>query len=519
MDSKNSESQTNSITKEHGGRKAGLRFDVHSLSTRLMAAFCLILIVVIGVTSTIHYNNMRSSLIASLDSKAQSKLNSLIPLCASYFSNFETDLVAQLGNSVQAEDEISFVRISGVDGEDYFRDDETAKPEGARIYERDIIGEEEQYGKIQIGLDTRSLEIELRKSLLYSFGIGIVGVLIGVVVSFFLARSITQPLIRMSCMLEDIAQGAGDLTQRLDESSKNELGTLAHWFNIFVAKLQTTIGQAGDSTNRLASSAEKVASIADKTNRNLDRQQSDTEQVTTAMTKMVNSVEEVARNAVDTAQLSSTALREAEQGQSMVASTKQAIGSLAKKVDHASDAIKKLGQECDNIGSILGIIQGIADQTNLLALNASIEAARAGEQGRGFAVVADEVRTLASRTQQSTYEISEMIDHLQSGAQQAIQAMDEGREQVEKSVQRASDASRSLSSITESAQEINLRSTQIANATEQQSSVTDGINRNLVSINDIGHHTARGSELTAEASEELSQLAEELRSLMAQFKA
>ena len=495
-----------------------MKFSFHNLSTRLIGTFCLILILVIGITTTIHYDNMKSSLIASLDSKAQSKLNSLIPLCASYFSNFETDLVAQLGSSVQAEDEISFVVITGTDGEEYFRDDETAKPEGARVYERDIIGEDEQFGKIQIGLDTSALEIELRKSLLYSFGIGIVGVLLGVVVSFFLARSITQPLIRMTCMLEDIAQGAGDLTQRLDESAKNELGTLAHWFNIFITKLQTTIGQAGDSTNRLASSAEKVASIADKTNRDLDRQQSETEQVATAVTQMVSSVEEVARNAVDTAQFSSTALKEAEQGQSMVASTKQAIGSLAQKVDHASNAIKKLGEECNNIGSILGIIQGIADQTNLLALNASIEAARAGEQGRGFAVVADEVRTLASRTQQSTFEISEMIEHLQSGAQQAIQAMDEGQEQVEESVQRASDASKSLSSITDSAHEINLRSTQIATATEQQSSVTDGINHNLVSINDIGHHTANGSEQTAEASEELSQLAEELRSLMAQFK-
>ncbi len=508
------------VHKCHGraSKKSRWAFSIHSLSTRLIAAFCLIMTLIIGSTSTIHYHNMRSSLFDALDSKAESKLNSLSPLCASYFANFETDLIEQLGNSVQSEEEITYVVITGADGEEYFRDDETIRVEGARIYERDIVANEEQFGTIQIGLSTHSLHAELRKGLFYSFGSGVFSLLIGVAVSFYLARSITRPLVKMSDMLEDIAHGAGDLTQRLDESAKNELGTLAHWFNKFVVKLQTIIGQAGESINQFALSAEKVAMIADKTNHKLNDEQGEIEQVAAAMSQMIGSVEDVNRNAADTAQLTTSALKEAEQGQIMVASAKQAIGFLAQKVESATDVIRKQGEECEKIGGILGIIQGVADQTNLLALNAAIEAARAGEQGRGFAVVADEVRTLATRTQQSTHEITEMIGRLQAGAHQSIEAMVEGHVQVKESVERASDASKSLSSIIELSQKISQSGTQIAHTTEKQSYVAEGINHNVVSIKDIGRHTASGSQQTTKASEELSQLAEELRILMAQFK-
>lgn len=518
--SKTTQANLTSVLSAQGGtgtRKLN-RFDIHSLSTRLIGIFCLILILAIGATTAIHYHNMKTSLIAAMDSKAQSKLNTLAPLCATYFSNFEMDLVAQLGRSVQDEDEIGFVVITEEEGQEYFRDNETAQRDEVRVYERGIVADDALLGKIQIGLDSSALKIELQKILLYSFVIGMIAVLTGVVVSLFLSRSITRPLVRMSRMLEDIAQGAGDLTQRLDDSEKNELGNLAYWFNIFVSRLQTIITQAGGSTNHLASEIERVAENAKESRRAAEQQQTMIAKAVTAIDEMVCTVREIASDAAETAQSANATQSEAKQGQSMVSSTKQAIGVLAEEIENASEIITMLGDECDSIGGILTLIKAIADQTNLLALNASIEAARAGEQGRGFAVVADEVRTLASRTQHATQDIGEVIERLQTGAHQAMAAMEEGRNQAEKSVQRASDASQYLTSVTDAAQDISDRSRHIANATEEQLRVTGGINHNMASIDEICINTSQVAQLTATASEALSHLAVELQRLMAQFR-
>jgi len=227
---------------------------------------------------------------------------------------------------------------------------------------------------------------------------------------------------------------------------------------------------------------------------------------------------EVANNAAQAATAADEANQRAGRGREVVEQVRHSIEILADKVRSGADAIKQVEQESDAIGQILDVIRGIAEQTNLLALNAAIEAARAGEQGRGFAVVADEVRTLASRTQESTSEIQAMIERLQSGTQQAVEVMEQGQTQANGSVELAQSANEVLQAITEAVHQISLMNTQIATASEEQSAVAEEINRSVISISEIAEATAEGAQRATGSSGRVAELANELKSLTAQFK-
>jgi methyl-accepting chemotaxis protein len=268
----------------------------------------------------------------------------------------------------------------------------------------------------------------------------------------------------------------------------------------------------------LASAAEEMSAIMEETHRGTQQQQSETSQVVTAMNQMTATVQEVARHATEAAAAANNADQASIEGKQVVINTMKAIEDLSSEVHSAASVIGQLEKDSENIGAVLDVIKGIAEQTNLLALNAAIEAARAGEQGRGFAVVADEVRTLASRTQQSTQEIQEMIEKLQAGAQSAVKVMDDSRSRAEDSVSQAAQAGTSLEAITRAVSQITDMNTQIATAAEQQSSVAEEINRNVVNISDIVDRTAEGAQQTSTASEELANLAGQLQQLVNQFK-
>jgi len=194
------------------------------------------------------------------------------------------------------------------------------------------------------------------------------------------------------------------------------------------------------------------------------------------------------------------------------------INHLADDVEQGASAVNQLREDSENVGTVLDVIRGIAEQTNLLALNAAIEAARAGEQGRGFAVVADEVRTLAGRTQESTQEIQEMIESLQTGSKEAVELMTQSSEQTLSGVQQTGKAGEALTAIANEVERINDMNTQIASAAEEQSSVAEEINHNVVSISQVTSETAQGAEQTARASEDLANLATDLQNMVARFK-
>lgn len=310
----------------------------------------------------------------------------------------------------------------------------------------------------------------------------------------------------------------GDLTVRCTHDTKDELGQVADAFNVICDKFNTVIQELTGTTIQLASAAEETSVITGETSSRIQQQQSETGMVATAMTEMVATVQDVARNAAEAEQSAHQADSLTHEGRSVAAQALSATRDLACEVEQTAAVIKNLETDSNTIGGVLDVIRGIAEQTNLLALNAAIEAARAGEQGRGFAVVADEVRTLAGRTQQSTQEIQTMIERLQLGAKEAVDAMQKGQVKAEHSLKQVEQADLALTEINKAVTRIKDMNTQIATAAEQQGAVADEINRNIVSINDLSTQSAHGAQQTAVASTQQAQLAADLQTMASKFR-
>jgi methyl-accepting chemotaxis protein len=283
--------------------------------------------------------------------------------------------------------------------------------------------------------------------------------------------------------------------------------------------LQAFVIDVRSAIELLGSSSEHLRLTTDETNHEMQMEQAQTEQVSTAMSEMSATVQEVAINASETAKAAAHADSESGIGQQVVGATIIAIEQLAGDVERAAGVIRRLETQVVDIGQVLNVIRSVAEQTNLLALNAAIEAARAGEYGRGFAVVADEVRALASHAHESTQEIDRMIAALQHGARDAAQVMESSCARAQAGVEQVSLAGSSLQSITHEVGRINDMSRQIATAVEEQSAVAEEINRNVAMISQVVQKTSERSKETANAGVELRQLAEQLEISVRRFYA
>ena len=353
------------------------------------------------------------------------------------------------------------------------------------------------------------------------FGMTMVGLLIagiGLLVIWLVGHGIARPLKQMVAMLNDIAQGEGDLTRRLTSDRADELGAIAAGFNTFLIKLQGMITQVVSSVQKVSDSSEHTADIAIRTNQGVHKQMVEIDQVATAVHEMTATAQDVARNATQAAQAATHADQAASQGMQIVRDTSTSIGALALEIGKAVGVVQTLAKDSENINAILIAIRGIAEQTNLLALNAAIEAARAGEQGRGFAVVADEVRNLAQKTQKATEEIQTMIQQLQQGTRDVVRVMEDSQQRTDESVHHAAKAAQALETITQAVSVINDMNTQIASAAEEQSAVAEDINRNVINIGQVANEVAGGADESSAASAGLTQLAEQQRRLINQFK-
>ncbi|MCS3473109.1 methyl-accepting chemotaxis protein [Pseudomonas sp. JUb42] len=331
-----------------------------------------------------------------------------------------------------------------------------------------------------------------------------------------ISRLISKPIASAVASAQSIA--AGDLTQRITSTGRDEAGQLLSALGDMQSNLKSTIQQISTASDQLALSAQELSNVTENANTGLARQNDEIQQAATAVTEMTSAVEEVARNAVSTSEASQATSLQATDGRNKARDAVVAINHATTEITASTAMVENLALQVRDIGKVLDVIRGIAEQTNLLALNAAIEAARAGEQGRGFAVVADEVRALAARTQASTGEIEGMIDRVQASADDAVKSMGKSQALVTDTQSLAQAAGSALDLIAESISQINERNLVIASASEEQAHVAREVDRNLVNIQDLSTRSAAGAEQTNASTQELSGLAVSFNTLVARFK-
>ena len=348
-------------------------------------------------------------------------------------------------------------------------------------------------------------------------GLTLACVVVLVLISASVFRSIFGGLQRIVDRIKDVAEGDGDLTRRIDVSSNDEVADLAKWFNTLMDKLQEILGKVANETRRLAAAGEEISARAREQAKGAETQSDQTTQLATAMQEMSSTVQQVSENSNTAAAASQKAAETAREGGKVVEETLSRMRAIAQAVGETAKKVQELGKKSDQIGTIIGVIDDIADQTNLLALNAAIEAARAGEQGRGFAVVADEVRKLAERTSRATKEISGMIHSIQAETKSAVTAMRSGTEEVEQGVGLTTQAGSSLHDIIQMSQQVGDMVTLIATAATEQAATAEEINGNIEQIAKIAAGSAAGAQQTTQALQDLADLASNLQGLVGQF--
>lgn len=373
-------------------------------------------------------------------------------------------------------------------------------------------------GAVRISYSLATLDAQVERNLWASAGIQLLLLLAGLaVIILIVRRTVIQRINAMRYTMEAIARD-DDLSHSVTIGARDEIGAMGWAFNRMIDKFKHSLHAVSDATQQLNGVSDQVAEVADSTLKAVVEQRTETDMVASAMNEMSATVQEVARHATQTAEASQGADDESRAGVLVAEEAIAGIRDLISEIESAAAVVQHVESDTASISEVLDVIKGIAEQTNLLALNAAIEAARAGEQGRGFAVVADEVRTLASRTQNSTEEIQTMIERLQHGVKNAVDAMAGAQERAVTGSESVEKATQSLHVIAAEVATINNMNLQIATAAEEQSAVAEEINRNITRISNIADDTSSGATQTAHSSEDLLRLTAELRRLVSQFK-
>lgn len=371
---------------------------------------------------------------------------------------------------------------------------------------------------IVVTLDKNAHHAVITDSFNDSLITAVILILIVSILIYICLNKLYQPIIALKSTIQDLAQGNGDLTQRLEVTSKDDLGQIAEGVNTFISNLQSIMLEISQSTTHISTGIEQLRTQTEHNNTVLIDHASETDQVVVAVTEMSSTADSVAQSAAQSATFTQKSSDEAHQSKTVVQGAVNGVADLVNEVEAMALNIQTMNEDTHKISKVLSVIGEIADQTNLLALNAAIEAARAGEQGRGFAVVADEVRTLAARTQQSTSEINEMLTRLRNGADTVVKAMDATKLSCQQTADTTASVNVSLDSMTNSVMQINDLGIQIATAAEEQSSVTEEINRNMTMIQSMVSQLTENGKKTMDSTHTLASSNQQLVAIVGQFK-
>ncbi|MAD01222.1 methyl-accepting chemotaxis protein [Pseudomonas abyssi] len=397
----------------------------------------------------------------------------------------------------------------------------TAGDQAARGIDRDFS---EHLSDLALRLNQQAQQqsVQINQAASSALWVGLVSlcvaaVLIGVLSQWLVNRRLVNPITHLIRQIEQLSLGR--LGQPIKSHRADELGTLARAANQLRDFLEDTFGQLKRSTGELDRASGELNTIATRMAQGSRDQFSRTDQVATAMQEMSASAVQVAQHAAEAAHAADDVDSNAQQSAAVMQQTIAAMQAMLQQINHTTEVIQRLEGDSSRIGKVLDVIQGIAEQTNLLALNAAIEAARAGEAGRGFAVVADEVRTLAQRTAESTSEIQQIINDVQTGAGEAVKAIASGQAQSENSMQQVNQAGERLQQITLAIEAVRDMNRQISTAADEQTSVAEDISRNITEITDIAAANQKEVDSTSRASQTLHELSGELGTLTGRLSA
>ncbi|MEP3350791.1 MAG: methyl-accepting chemotaxis protein [Marinomonas sp.] len=360
-------------------------------------------------------------------------------------------------------------------------------------------------------------EYELNAIYMISVGL-VISVIVSILLGVVIGRMITKPINELKDQLEEVSNGNGDLTVRLNKTGKDEIASVSRSFDRFVEKLAVTMLQIGSSSVALQELSKISVDLMNQNEKNIQEQGHETEMVTHAVTEMSIATDEISQSTAKATNLAEKVKNSVKEGKNSAATSQKIISEMAIEVSKTSNDLEALAEETENIGTVLEAIQGIAEQTNLLALNAAIEAARAGETGRGFAVVADEVRTLAQRTQEATVSIQALIEKLQLGAKEAVSSMLAGNQKTEECLKYSNETVSIFNEAFEAVNSISDLNIQIAAAVEEQSQVAKDIHKSVDNIQEISINTTKGTQKCSEANGSMATSIDELNQSIQQFK-
>ncbi|MDK2602220.1 methyl-accepting chemotaxis protein [Vibrio vulnificus] len=377
---------------------------------------------------------------------------------------------------------------------------------------------QDQYWTLMVFVDQDTALAGVREAQNEAVVTGVILLLVSAVVMVLTLEHAYKPLLKLKKTVLGLSKGSGDLTARLTVEGGDDLAQISEGFNRFVQSLQGMMLQVSEASQNISSNIVQLNQTAVENEKVLITHSAETDQVVTAITEMSESARSVAENVTQSNRITEGASKEAKQSLEIVNNAVTTVSALVNDVEEMSNRIVSMNQDANKISEVLNVIGEISEQTNLLALNAAIEAARAGEQGRGFAVVADEVRALAARTQNSTTEISEMLSKLLDGTSSVVASMERTKQQCQSTASKTSEVSNSLNLMSGSVRDIDDVSTQIAAATEEQSTVAAELSRNMLAIRDIVTNLVASGRQTVAATESLADSNHELDKLVSNFK-